>query len=163
MKGVNVEVTPLPGIGVRKDFALSSGRRVGVVTHRDGKTELIVSKADDPDACLASLPLTADEAGALANLLGAPQLVAQLTEEHRELPGINTKQLPIKSGSPYDGRTLGETAMRTRTGASVVAVMRAGQVHPSPNPDFTFTSGDLLVAVGTSEGLDSAAKILQHG
>ncbi|WP_199434893.1 cation:proton antiporter regulatory subunit [Qaidamihabitans albus] len=160
---MNVEVTPLPGIGVRKDFALSSGRRVGVVTHRDGKTELIVSKADDPDACLASLPLTADEAGALANLLGAPQLVAQLTEEHRELPGINTKQLPIKSGSPYDGRTLGETAMRTRTGASVVAVMRAGQVHPSPNPDFTFTSGDLLVAVGTSEGLDSAAKILQHG
>ncbi|WP_106180560.1 cation:proton antiporter regulatory subunit [Prauserella shujinwangii] len=160
---MNVEVTPLPGIGVRKDFVLDSGRRVGVVTHRDGKIELIVSKSDDPDACLASLPLTSEEAGALANLLGAPQLVAQLTEEHRELPGINTRQLPIKGGSPYDGRTLGDTAMRTRTGASVVAVMRAGQVHPSPGPGFTFTEGDLLVAVGTSEGLESAAKILQHG
>ncbi|MES9567041.1 potassium transporter TrkA, partial [Rhodococcus qingshengii] len=31
-----MEVTPLPGIGTRKDFVLSSGRRVGVVTHRDG-------------------------------------------------------------------------------------------------------------------------------
>ena len=160
---VNVEVTPLPGIGVRKDFATRNGRRIGVVTHRDGQIELIVSKSDDPDACLASLPLTPDEAGALANLLGAPQLVAQLTEEHREVPGINTRQLPIKENSPFDGRTLGDTAMRTRTGVSVVAVMRAGQVHPSPTPDFTFTAGDVLVAVGTSEGLEGALKILRNG
>ncbi|QWF83674.1 K(+)/H(+) antiporter subunit KhtT [Amycolatopsis sp. CA-230715] len=163
MENVNVEVTPLPGIGVRKDFAIRNGRRVGVVTHRDGQIELIVSKSDDPDACLASLPLSTDEAGALANLLGAPQLVAQLTEEHRDLPGINTKQLPIKNASPFDGRTLGDTGMRTRTGVSIVAVMRAGQVHPSPTPDFTFTSGDLLVAVGTSEGLEAAIKILKYG
>ncbi|RSN42250.1 potassium transporter TrkA [Amycolatopsis sp. WAC 04197] len=160
---MNVEVTPLPGIGVRKDFATRNGRRVGVVTHRDGHVELIVSKTDDPDACLASLPLTTDEAGALANLLGAPQLVAQLTEEHRDLPGINTKQLPIKSSSPFDGRTLGDTAMRTRTSVSVVAVMRAGQVHPSPTPDFNLTAGDVLVAVGTSEGLEAAVKILKYG
>ncbi|KFU76168.1 potassium/proton antiporter regulatory subunit, CPA2 family [Amycolatopsis lurida] len=160
---MNVEVTPLPGIGVRKDFATRNGRRVGVVTHRDGHVELIVSKTDDPDACLASLPLTTDEAGALANLLGAPQLVAQLTEEHRDLPGINTKQLPIKASSPFDGRTLGDTAMRSRTSVSVVAVMRAGQVHPSPTPDFNLTAGDVLVAVGTSEGLEAAVKILKYG
>ena len=41
--------------------------------------------------------------------------------------------------------------------------MRAGQVHPSPTPDFTLTAGDLLVAVGTTEGLDAAAKILRSG
>jgi TrkA domain protein len=158
---VNVEVTPLPGIGVRKDFALRNGRRVGVVAHRDGKIDLIVAKPDDPDACLAELPLTTDEAATLANLLGAPQLVAQLREEHRDLPGIHTRQIPV--GVPFDGRTLGDTAMRTRTGVSVVAVMRAGQVHPSPGPDFTLTAGDLLVAVGTSEGLDNAVKILAKG
>jgi TrkA domain protein len=160
---VNVEVTPLPGIGVRKEFATRNGRRIGVVTQRDGKIALIVSKADDPDACLAELPLTSDEAGALANLLGAPQLVAQLTEEHREMPGIYTKQIPVDQGSPFDGRTLGDTALRTRTGVSVVAVMRAGQVHPSPAPDFTLTGGDLMVTVGTSEGLDNAVKILKRG
>ncbi|MGH3520076.1 MAG: cation:proton antiporter regulatory subunit [Haloechinothrix sp.] len=160
---MNVEVTPLPGIGVRKDFAIRGGRRVGVVTHRDGTIELIVSRSDDPDACIASIPLTVDESAALSNLLGAPQLVAQLHEEHRDLPGINTRQIPITTESPFDSRTLGDTAMRTRTGVSVVAVMRAGQIHPSPGPDFLFTAGDLLVAVGTAEGLDEAAKILKHG
>lgn len=161
MVHVNVEVTPLPGIGVRKDFALRNGRRIGVVTHRDGKIELIVSKTDDPDACMAELPLTPDEAGALANLLGAPQLVAQLKEEQRDLPGIHTRKIPVSTA--FDGRVLGDTALRTRTGASIVAVMRAGQVHPSPTPDFTLTAGDLLVVVGTSEGLDTAASILKHG
>lgn len=160
---VNVEVTPLPGIGVRKDFALRSGQRVGVINHRDGAIELIISRTDDPDACVASIPLTVDESATLGNLLGAPQLVAQLTEEHKDLPGIQTKQLPIFEGSPYDGRTLGDTELRTRTGVSVVAVMRAGQLHPSPDPGFTFTEGDLLVAVGTSEGLGAAKKVLKNG
>jgi K+:H+ antiporter subunit KhtT len=160
---VNVEVTPLPGIGVRKEFALANGRRIGVVTHRDGRLELIVSKAEDPDACLASLALTTEEAGALANLLGAPVLLAQLAEEHRDVTGISTRQLPIRPNGPFDGRTLGDTALRSRTGVSVVAVMRAGQVQPSPAPDFTLTAGDLLVAVGTAEGLDHALRILRSG
>ncbi|MGH3433186.1 MAG: cation:proton antiporter regulatory subunit [Thermocrispum sp.] len=160
---MNVEVTPLPGIGVRKDFALRTGQRVGVINHRDGGVELILSRSDDPDTCVASIPLTVDESATLGNLLGAPQLVAQLTEEHRDVPGINTKQLPIREGSPFDGRTLGDTEMRTRTKASIVAVMRAGQVLASPGPELTFTAGDLLVAVGTSEGLAAAAKLLKNG
>lgn len=160
---MNVDVTPLPGIGVRKEFLMRNGRRIGVISHRDGQIELILSKADDPDACVAELPLTTEEAAALANLLGAPQLVAQLNAEHKELPGIHTTQLPVKANSPFDGRTLGDTALRTRTQVSVVAVMRAGQAHPSPAPDFTLTAGDLLVTVGTSEGLENASKILTHG
>ena len=110
---MNVEVTPLPGIGVRKDFALRDGRRIGVISYRDGKLELIISKADDPDACVAELPLSHDEAGALANLLGAPQLVAHLNEEQRDLPGLHTRQIPVNEGTPFDGRPLGDTALRT--------------------------------------------------
>ncbi|WP_130343611.1 cation:proton antiporter regulatory subunit [Herbihabitans rhizosphaerae] len=160
---MNVDVTPLPGIGTRQDFSTRAGRRVGVVTHRDGHFELIVSRQDDPDACTASIPLSAEEAGALANLLGAPQLVAQLNDEHRDVAGVSTRQLPLPHGSPFDGRTLGDTALRTRTLASVVAVVRAGTVHPSPGPDFTLASGDTLITVGTPQGLAKAVDILDRG
>ncbi|RDI44680.1 cation:proton antiporter regulatory subunit [Nocardia mexicana] len=160
---MNVDVTALPGIGVRKDFEVRSGRRVGVVAHRDGGLDLIISKSDDPDACAAQVPLTTDEAAALANLLGAPQLVEKLNADHRDMPGIVTRQLPIGERSPYQGRMLGETRMRTRTKASIVAAMRAGQVHPSPGPDFVLATGDLLVVVGTPDGLDSALAILTDG
>ncbi len=160
---MNVEVTPLPGIGVRKDFEAASGRRVGVVVRRDGSTDLIASRADDPDTVELQVSLSQDEAAVLGNLLGAPQLVAQLQEEHRDLPGIMTRQFQLDPDSPYDGRSLGATGMRTRTKTSIVAVMRAGQVVPSPGPDFVFTAGDILVVVGTGDGLDSASKILAHG
>jgi TrkA domain protein len=160
---VNVEVTPLPGIGTRQDFVSRAGRRIGVITYRDGRLELIVSREDDPDACTAQIRLSVEEAGTLANLLGAPQLVAQLQRENDGLSGVHTKQLPLVPGSPFDGRTLGDTALRTRTAVSVVAVVRAGTVHPSPRPDFVLGGGDALITVGTSEGLAKAADVLDRG
>ncbi|NKY53288.1 cation:proton antiporter regulatory subunit [Nocardia vermiculata] len=160
---MNIDVTQLPGIGVRKDFEARSGRRIGVVSHRDGGIDVIVSKRDDPDDCVAQIPLTVDEASVLANLLGAPQLVEKLREDHRDLPGITTRQLPIGDDSPYSGRPLGETRMRTRTKTSIVAVMRAGQIVSSPGPDFLLVAGDLLVVVGTPQGLDQALEILTAG
>jgi len=157
---MSFEETPLPGIGFRREITVASGRRVGVVIHRDGRTELIVSGLDDPDAALASIPLTVEEAAALGSLLGGAQLVAQLTGEHRDMPGVRTQQALIRPTSPFDGRTLGDTKLRTRTGASVVAVIRDGIVRPSPEPDFQITANDLLVIVGTESGLAAAAEIL---
>lgn len=161
--GVDVQVTPLPGIGTRQDFSSRSGQRIGVINHRDGRMELIVSEPDDQDTMAASVPLTAEESNTLASLLGAPHLVSQLAEQQREVEGITTTQLPIQPGSRYDGRSLGDTAMRTRTGVSIVAVIRQGAVTPSPRPDFEFVGGDLVVVVGTTAGLSQAARILEQG
>lgn len=133
-----------------------------MIDHKDGTLDLIVSKPDNPDAT-EQIPLSAQEASTLANLLGAPQLVAQLQQEHRDLDGITTRQLPIRTGSPYAGRMLGETQLRTRTKASIVAVVRAGQALPSPGPEFLFTAGDVAIVVGTAEGLTAAAVILTDG
>lgn len=160
---MNIEVTPLPGIGVRKDFPLKGARRrLGIIDHKDGSIDLILSKADNPEVT-EQLPLTKEEASTLANLLGAPQLVAQLREEHRDLEGLTTRQLAIRKSSPYDGRRLGDTEMRTRTRASIVAVMRAGNPIASPGPDLVLVAGDLLIVVGTADGLDAAATILTDG
>lgn len=160
---MDVEVTRLPGVGVKQEFTTVAGRRLGVLTYRDGHRELLVSDLNDPDACSATVPMTEPECVALGTLLGAPNLVAQLREEHAGVLGVGTSQLPVAPGSPYAGRTLGDTAMRTRTGASVVAVVRAGQVHASPRPDFRFAAGDLVVVVGTPVGLRQAVSILEQG
>jgi TrkA domain protein len=160
---VDVEVTRLPGVGVKQEFTTVTGRRLGVLTYRDGHRELLVSDLIDPDACSATVPMTEPECVALGTLLGAPNLVAQLRDEHSEVPGVGTAQLPVAPGSPYAGRTLGDTAMRTRSGASVVAVVRAGAVHASPRPDFRFEAGDLVIAVGTPDGLRQAVSILEQG
>lgn len=160
---MNLEETPLPGIGIRRDITLATGRRVGVVLKRDGGMELIISKRQDPDACQAAIPLTPEEAAALGGMLGAPRIVADLTDEHRELPGVNTQQIVIGQDSPYAESTLGDTHLRTRTQASIVAISRGGQVFASPGPSFELAPGDVVIVVGTADGLDKAAHLLNHG
>ena len=160
---MNEDETDLPGLGRRKDVLPATGRRNGVEDYRQGQPELIVSTWDDPDTCQASIPLTADEAAALGNLLGGQRLAMQLSEAHREIPGIVTRQFSIAAGSPFQNQPLGKAAIRTRSGVSIVAIMREGEVVPSPGPDLVLHPGDLLVAVGTQEGLDLAAGILRNG
>ncbi|KAB1154048.1 potassium transporter TrkA [Micromonospora sp. DSM 115977] len=67
---MDVELTPLPGIGLRRMFTTDAGVRVGVVTHHvGGRRELVYPDGDDPDAT-RSITLTHDEAVVLAGLLG---------------------------------------------------------------------------------------------
>ena len=67
----------------------------------------------------------------------------------------------IRRGSSYAGRPLGHTQMRTLTGASIVALLREGNVVGSPRPSEVLRVGDMVVIVGTDDGLAEAARILQ--
>ncbi|MGH3729294.1 MAG: cation:proton antiporter regulatory subunit, partial [Micromonosporaceae bacterium] len=99
----------------------------------------------------------------LAELLGTTRVVERLADLERQVDGLTSAQLPIGAGSPYDGRTMGDTRARTRTGASIVAVVRGSDVIASPRPDFIFHNGDVVVVVGTEEGTAAVADILTEG
>lgn len=151
--------TSLPGVGAQYDFTTASGRHISVVVHNDGRRFLGFYQHDDPDACQLSVPLTPEEATALAHLIDPAPIDAVRTE------GIDlvTEHIPLGTRSPYGGRVLGDTRARTRTGASIVAVLRTHSAHPSPGPDFRLAIGDTLVAVGTREGVDALSDIIAGG
>ncbi len=71
-----VEETALPGVGVRYEFVDASGKRVGVVVHRDGRREIVVYDRPDDDACRRARRLEPGDARTLARLLGASGLEA---------------------------------------------------------------------------------------
>jgi TrkA domain protein len=158
-----VEQTALPGIGVRHDLVTSAGRTVGVVSHRNGRRDLLLYDVDDPDASVASIPLTDDEAEALADVLGASLMLGQLAGLREQAAGLLTEQVGISAGSPFVGRRLGDTNARSRTGASIVAVLRDREVIVSPDPTFVFEANDVVVVVGTRQGLDGVTAIFASG
>ncbi|WP_167762169.1 hypothetical protein [Blastococcus sp. CT_GayMR20] len=69
---MEVEQTPLPGVGTRYDFATSAGRRLGLVVHRGGPVDLLVYAGDDPDTVAESVSLEPQERTALVELLALP-------------------------------------------------------------------------------------------
>lgn len=157
---VKVEQVELPGIGMRHDLVTDGGRRIGVVSHRTGERQLVIFDRDDPDACTERVALTDTEAEALAEILGASLMLGQLAGLREQAGGLLTEQISLPADSPFVGRQLGDTQARTRTGVSIVAVLRDGGAIASPGPELVFSAGDVLVVVGTRRGLDGIARIL---
>jgi TrkA domain protein len=160
---VEIEQTALPGIGLKHEFTTHAGRRIAVVSHRTGRRDLVIYDRHDPDRACEAIQLNDEEADALVELLGAPRIVQRLNALHREVEGLVSVQLPILEGSPYADRPMGDARVRTRTGASIVAVVRGGQVHASPTPDFPLAGGDVVVVVGSPESTTAVADILSNG
>ncbi|MET7730852.1 TrkA C-terminal domain-containing protein [Streptomyces sp. NPDC005402] len=158
MSAPRLRATPLPGIGVQYDLLTREDRHLSVVAHRDGARTVSLYRADDPDSCAQSLRLTGSEAGALIDALKPSHHSPSLL--YTSDLGLVAERIEVAAGSRWNGRVLGDTKMRTDTGASVVAALRRAEAIPSPAPDFRLAGGDILIVVGTREGVDAAAAIL---
>ena len=159
---VDVTETLLPGIGIRYEFTTRKGDRVGIIALRDGAIEVVAYERDDPDTSRPVLRLTEDEADTVAEILGAPRIAERFADLSKEIPGLVAAQVKVPEASPYAGRTLGDTRARTRTGASVVAIVHGEEVVASPPPAEPLHAGDVLVVIGTANGIDGVRAIL-HG
>jgi len=158
-----IEETSLPGVGMRHDFTTEDGNRIGVVHHRSGRRELFFSSPDDPDRVRHSVVLSDEDSHALSEALGGSTVIENLTSLQQQIEGLAIDWLTIHPQSPYSGRTIGDARIRTRTGVSVVAVIRDDQAYPAPGPEFNVESGDTLVVVGTPDGINAVDAILTVG
>ena len=154
---------PLPGIGVRYEFVTLDGDRMAVVHHRSGVRELMLFERDDLDTSHDLVRLGPEDSRTLAELLGVSQVAKELSELERDVEGLAVDRLPLEATSPFDGGTIGDTQARTRTGVSIVAVLRGDAAHPAPGPGFALRGSDTLVVVGTPRGIEELAVLLRSG
>ena len=130
---MDIERVNLPGIGMRHAITTERGTGAsGVVSHHTGRRDLVVYDNDDPDTAVVTVTLTGTRPTRSPNCWaprgswsGWPSCTGRST-------AWSPSRSPIAAGSPYDGRTLGDTAARTRTGASIVAVVRGRAGHRQP-------------------------------
>jgi len=150
----------LPGVGTRFEFVSGRGERIAIVAHRSGRQELALYDRADPDACRTIVDLDEHDAATLASILGAPQL-AEAAAEMQRIEGLALDWVSV--GAAAAGGTIADGQYRTRTGASIVAVIRGQQTFPAPGPEFTLAAADVVVAVGTAEGLTDLRALLAAG
>ena len=55
----------------------------------------------------------------------------------------------VGAGSAAAGRSIGGLGVRSATGATMIAVRRAGRTHRNPGPDFVLEAGDEVSLVGS--------------
>lgn len=152
--------TALPGVGVRYEFDTDSGRRVGVLVHRDGQRELLIYSENDCDSCNEIVHLNIQESASLVELLGGTKITERLSDLKHEVQGLSIEWVTVEASSAMVGRTIGDGRIRTESGASVVAVLRGDQSHPGPGPEFQILAGDTVLITGSAEGVHKARQII---
>lgn len=155
-----VTETQLPGVGVRHEFATGAGERVAVLSHRTGRREIAIYDRADPDKCTTVMRLNPDDTRTLADLLGGGPL-SEAAAGVQRLAGVALDWIPIKATARHAGTTIGQGQLRTQTGSSVVAVIRGDDTLPAPGPELVLAAGDIVVAVGTPEGLRQLRDLLE--
>src|SRR5437870_4451258 len=84
----------------------------------------------------------------------------QLDELNQFLVGTTTDIFSIVGASPAVAKSLEEVDLRSRCGATVLAVVSAGKSYHNLGADFALAAGDMLVLLGDHKALDDAAQIL---
>lgn len=70
------------------------------------------------------------------------------------------EEIPVNGDSWVVGLTIAETAMRSHTGATVVAIIRRGEEIFSPPVDMVLEEGDILIVVGTTGEKERAKDLI---
>lgn len=157
---MDIDETMLPGVGIRYEFTTKHGDRLGLIAYRDGKVDLLRYDPADPDISQVLARMNRLEVEGVAELLGAPRIAERFADLTKEIPGLLTEQVAIGPDSPYAGHLLGDTRCRTRTGASIVAIVRGEDVISSPAPEERLFAGDRLVVIGTEDGVAEVQELL---
>lgn len=151
---MRIREADLPGIGRKFEADLRGGERVVVVVHDDGRRELYVFEGGDPNRRPVVVGLDDPEARQLAGILGGMAYAPRALETvEMALGGLVVEWYRVEPGSPAQGKTIGELAIRQTYGATVVAITggdRAGGGEEviNPGPEVVIGRGATLVVVG---------------
>jgi TrkA domain protein len=160
--GMDVTETDLPGVGKRFEVDVGDGETAVVLVHNTGRRELFVRPDPEADA-EKLLDLSDREARVLGSILEGAHFQpvrTDVTETTIGENGIMLEWYTLSGDDTLAGTSIGSVDVRQRTGATIAAIERAGEVVQSPGPEFVFEPGDRLVVVGSRETLAAFAEEL---
>jgi CPA2 family monovalent cation:H+ antiporter-2 len=94
-------------------------------------------------------------------MLRAPSLpLVQLSEIAEALAGASTETLVIGDNSGAAGKTIGDLMLRSKTGVTIIAVVRDGRTDINPDSELRLQAEDVMVLLGSPEQIDRAIEDL---
>ena len=75
---------------------------------------------------------------------------------------VVTETYLVKKESPLIGLTLKALDLRSKTGATIIAIKRNEKFIVNPSPNLTFKENDILILIGTETQLNAALTFLEN-
>lgn len=158
VRGAQMVVSTIPGVAANRallELLRQHGfeGQVAVTAHTQGDADAL--REAGADLVLRPFAEAAEQAA---------DSIAAATHPFRrrlDLP-VTLADVRLPPGSALVGKTLREVPLRRETGASVIAVSRAGRAILDPGPDMQLFPGDHIIVVGAPDDLLQAREFLQQ-
>ncbi|SDJ63118.1 cation:proton antiporter regulatory subunit [Salimicrobium halophilum] len=152
---MNISVSQLPGIGQKISFKTAENSQIVLIVHHTGKRELyLFDDADNEEADFA-IDLTADETRELgAQFLGATYQPVSADKLKMFKNSIVIDWIELRAESVLAGKTIEESEIRNRTGATIIGIVQGDETIAIPEADQVLSPGNVLMAIGKQEQLD---------
>lgn len=160
---MDVREHDLPGVGKKFAVVTNDSDRLTIIIHNSGHREIYFFERGE-DYPAYALRMEDGEARKLGAILGGAFFQPVVAESmEMVLDQLSVEWMKVGAGSPLSGKSLLEAAVRERTGASVIAILRGGKALPNPQPDERIAAGDTLMVVGDREQVGRFGDLLRGG
>lgn len=141
----------LPGVGKKYTIETQAKGQLVIVLHQSGKREIyhFAKGKTVPDETIA---LTGEEAKHVGGILSqtyfeaAPDPSTALV-----MKGLTIEWQSLPSGHSMTGKSIEELSVRKVTGATIVAILRAGEAIINPEPSEQLRAEDTLMVIGNAD------------
>ncbi|MDD1673725.1 MAG: potassium transporter TrkA [Methanomicrobiales archaeon] len=144
----------LPGLGTKFELETEKGDKIAIVFLNSGHNQLYLQEKGKDLPQVANLSPT--EARRLGSVLTGAVIEAEKEAVEIGFSALSDMRIRVHTylaRKNLAGKRIGDLQVRTRSGATVIAVSRKGKNVINPPPSFTFEEGDILVIIGESEHL----------
>ncbi len=145
----------LPGIGTKYEIETEKGDKVAVIFMDTGSIQLYILERGKETPSVVEL--NSREASRLGSILTGAIIEPEKEAVEVAFSALSDLRISVHTyiiGKNLKGKSIGELAIRRRTGVTIVAVARKGRNFVNPSPDFVFEEGDVVVAIGEIHQLE---------
>lgn len=161
---MNVDVTQdeLPGIGRRFEVRCEDGGVLTVVLYNNGRRDLYAFSpgSDEPSV----VTLWDEQARAVASIMAGsfadPAEAGAARGVQEALDDLTFDWVSLDPGSPGTERSIGDLAIRSRTGVTIMSIVRGHGVIHDPGPEEVLRAGDRLVVAGRRDRLPELRRLV---
>jgi TrkA domain protein len=161
----SIRESNLPGVGRKFQIEATSGDKLTIVIHDDGRRELYHFARENPDRVASVVTLHDSEARQVAGIIGGLTYVPKaLATAEIVLDDLVLEWYTIPAKAYGVGKTIRDLMVRTETGASIVSIIEENRAKLiNPEADTRLNAGATLIVAGDRKSINALKHLLAQG
>jgi len=160
-----IQESNLPGVGHKFQVEATSGDKLTIVIHDDGRRELYHFTRDTPSRVASVVTLQDSEARQVAGIIGGLTYVPKaLPTAEIVIDDLLLEWYTIPNDAACIGKTIRDLLVRTVSGASIVSIIEeSGSKLINPEADTRLNRGATLIVAGDRKTVETLKHLLVYG